>query len=296
VVVLAATDGVDVELVLDGAVEVGGAAMGQRTGGGMGADSTVVTLTEPPGPRCVVDLPGVRVLVLDDASASRLYRLDVAGRERLVLADAPVYAEDGALVVHTTGPETTVSLLPASGALAVAGGEGELSRLPAADERLAGGLWETWMLSVPGAGPHRLLTDLRPEAVAPRPERGGPMGRLSAPTDWSGAARVRVDVAAELVAGTDRALLRVDWTGDVGRAWVGDQLTSDHFWHGRVWDVDLTPWREEIVVHGVVLELLPWVGETGVRVDPSVAPGGDGLEIRSVDVVRVPRTVLQARS
>ena len=296
VVVLAATDGVDVELVLDGAVEVGGAAVGQRTGGGLGADSTVVTLTEPPGPRCVVDLPGVRVLVLDDASASRLYRLDIAGRERLVISDAPVYAEDGALVVHTAGPETTVSLLPAPGALAVAGGEGELSRAAFADERGADDTWETWMLFVPGAGPHRLLTDLCPEAVAPPPERGGPMGRLSAPTDWSGAARVQVDVPVELIEGADRALLRVDWTGDVGRAWVGDQLVSDHFWHGRVWDVDLTPWREEIVVHGVVLELLPWVAETGVRVDPSVVPRGDGLEIRSVDVVRVPRTVLQARS
>jgi beta-galactosidase len=62
-----------------------------------------------------------------------------------------------------------------------------------------------------------------------------------------------------------------------------------------VWDVDLTPWQEEIAVHGVVLKLLPWVGETGVRVDPSVVPGGDGLEIRSVDVVRVARTVLAPR-
>ena len=122
------------------------------------------------------------------------------------------------------------------------------------------------------------------------------MSRLSAPTDWSGAARVHVDVPARLVAGADRVLLRVDWTGDVGRAWVGGRLVSDHFWHGRLWDVDLTPWQHEVAAHGVELELLPWVAAAGVRVDPSVVPDRDGLEVRSVDVVRVARTLLASEA
>lgn len=292
VVVLAATDGIDVELVLDGAVEVGGTAEGRFVGEGGAGGTTVVTLTQLPGPGCVVDLPGVRVVVLDDATASRLYRLHVAGRERLVLSDAPVYAVDGALVLHPTAPETRVWLLPAPDALAVTGGEGDVTAALGLGEPSTDSTWGTWILSVPEAGEHRLLSDLHPEATAPAPVVGGPTGRLSAPTDWSGAARVRVDVPAHLVAGTDRALLRVDWTGDVGRAWVAGQIVSDHFWHGRVWDVDLTPWRDEVAVHGVELELLPWVAATGVRVDPSVVPETDGLEIRSVDVVRVGRAVL----
>lgn len=292
VVVLAATDGIDVELVLDGAVEVGGAAVGRLAEEGPAGESTVVTLTQPPGPRCVVDLPGVRVVVLDDVTANRLYRLEVAGRERLVLSSAPVYAVDGALVLHPTAPETRVSLLPAPTSLVVTGGEGDVRLVVGHTEPSTESLWGTWVLSVPDAGEHRIMTGLHPEATAPVPVIGGPMGRLSAPTDWAGAARVRVDVPAHLVAGTDRALLRVDWTGDVGRAWVAGRLVSDHFWHGRVWDVDLTPWRDEVAVHGVELELLPWVGATGVRVDPTVVPETDGLEIRSVDVVRVGRAVL----
>ena len=107
-VVLSATDGVPVELVLDGDVAVGGAGTARRDGA-----TTVVTLDVPPGPETVVDLPGVRVLVLDEATANRLYRLDVGGRERLVLSDVPVYALDGRLVAHPDTASWSVSLFPA---------------------------------------------------------------------------------------------------------------------------------------------------------------------------------------
>lgn len=293
-VVLAATEGIDVEIVVEGDVTIDGAGTAAP---GEDGRSTVVTLTRPPGPGCVVDLrhgadgPAVRVLVLDDATADRLYRLEVAGRPRLVLSDAPVYALDGDLVLHTDSPQAVVSLLPAPDGLVVAEGEGT-----ATPGQTVGFPWGTWVVDVAGAGTHRVAADLHPHATAARPLRGGPVQRLAAPTDWSGAARVHLDVPDEATAGTDRALLRVDWTGDVGRAWVGDRLVSDHFWHGRAWDVDLTPWRDEVTAHGVVLELLPWVGATGVRVDPTVVPTTDGVELRSVDVVRVARTVLHATS
>ncbi|MGW6504892.1 hypothetical protein ACWF7W_56525, partial [Nonomuraea angiospora] len=113
-VVLCATGVVPVELVLDGDVRVDGA----RSLG----DATVVDVAEP-GPECVVDLPGARILVLDEASANRLYRLEVAGRERLVLSDAPVYALDGALVLHSEAERCAVALLPAPAALTADAGE-----------------------------------------------------------------------------------------------------------------------------------------------------------------------------
>ncbi|MEV4582461.1 beta-galactosidase [Nonomuraea jabiensis] len=275
-VVLCATDGVPVELVLDGGMAVDGA----RSVGG----TTVVDVAEP-GAECVVDLPGVRVLVLDEASANRLYRLEVAGRERLVLSDAPVYALDGALVLHSEAERCTVAVLPAPAGLTADGGA------------LAGphgeGLWRTWSVNVSGAGARTVAADLHPHAPAPPdPARGGPMDRLSAPTDYSGAARVHLDVPGDVLDGIDRVLLRVTWTGDAGRAYVGDRLVSDHFWHGRTWDIDLTPWREDVAGQGVRLELLPWRRDTGVWVDPAVRNVLDGIAVASAEVVRVGRVVL----
>ncbi|MFV2145620.1 DUF5107 domain-containing protein [Isoptericola sp. G70] len=287
--VLVATDGVPVELVLDGDVEATGPVVARREGG-----TTVLDLTRAPGPEAVVrlqgaaDESGVRVLVLDEATANRLYRLDVGGRERLVLSDVPVHALDGALVVHTDVPTATVSLLPAPASLTVSGGDAAVVETGG-----QGALWTTWTLAVPGAGRVPVAADLRPHAPAPPPPaRGGPMDRLGAPTDFDGAARVHLDVPADVLGGVDRTLLRITWTGDVGRALVGDEVVSDHFWHGRAWDVDLTPWREDVACDGVELELLPWCAETGVWVDPSVRDVPDGITVEAVDVVRVARTVL----
>ncbi|WP_169731931.1 beta-galactosidase [Glycomyces arizonensis] len=262
IVVLAATDGVPVEIVL--------------------GDGTVVDLPAEPGPECLVRLPGARLLVLDEASANRLYKLDVAGRERLVLADVPVYAEGGELVAHPDTERWTVALLPAPERLA--GDPGELR-----------GPWRTWAFTSPNAGPLTLAEDLRPEhGDPPPPRRGGPMDRLSAPEDYAGAAEVRLDVPTGAFEGADRVLLRVDWTGDTGRAHIGDLCISDHFWHGRVWDVDLTPHRDAAADHGVRLELLPWRAETGIWVDPAVRGAADGVTVASVSLVRVGRVRLHA--
>jgi hypothetical protein len=118
------------------------------------------------------------------------------------------------------------------------------------------------------------------------------MDRLSAPTDYTGAATVHIEVPD--FGDADRALLRLEWTGDTGRAYIGDTFVSDHFWHGRDWDIDLTPHRDVVARHGVRLELLPWRGATGVWVDPSVRDIEDGIAIRSAAIVRIGSVRLSA--
>lgn len=265
-VVLAATPGIPVEIVL--------------------GDGTTVDLPAPPGPDCLIPLNGVRLLVLDDASANRLYRLDIAGRERLVLADAPVYADNGDLIVQTETEQVTVAILPAPEGLAA--DRGDLG--PPRDQ----GPWRTWALNVPGTGSIALPVDPRPATgPAPRPRRGGPMRRLSAPDDHSGAAVVHLDVPADLL-DADRALLRLQWTGDTGRAYAGDHRIGDHFWYGRPWDIDLTPHREALARHPLRLELLPWRRATGVWVDPAVRDVEDGVTIDAATLVRIGKIRLSA--
>ncbi|THV29147.1 beta-galactosidase [Glycomyces paridis] len=250
-VVLAAHDDIPVELVL--------------------GDGTIVDLPSAPGPECLIDLGGVRLLVLDESHANRLYRLDFAGRERIVLSDAPVYTEGGDLVVHTETPQVTLAVLPAPETLYVTGGD--------LDTPVRQGLWRAWTLTAHGAGTTPLDVEGDLDATAPAPRRGGPLDRLSAPEDYSGAARVHIAIPD--LTGTDRALLRLIWTGDVGRAYIGDHFASDHFWHGRAWDIDLTPHRDRAATEGVRLELLPWRRETGVWVDPAVRNLPDGLTLEA---------------
>ena len=277
-VVLAATDGIPVELVLEGQVPVGGAGDTRAVDG-----ATVVDLTQAPGPSTVVELPGVWVLVLDEATANELYRLELGGRERLVLSDVPASALEGSLVLHTSQEVASVAVLPAPADVRGASGAA-----------VADGPWSRWTVEIPSAGTRRIAEGLRPTAAdVPDPVRGGPLQRLSAPTDFDGAARVHLDVPPHLLEGTDRALLRVTWTGDVGRAVIGEDVVSDHFWHGRVWEVDLTTRRSDVSTDGITLQLFPWRHAVGVWVDPSVRGVEDGIEVQAVDVVRVQRVELE---
>ena len=156
-----------------------------------------------------------------------------------MLSSAPLYAVNGELVVQTESPDFTVSVLPAPETLRAEGAD--------LSEPFDDGPWRSWRASAQHVGRRTLISGLRLEAASvPRPERGGPLNRLSAPTDFSGAAVVQVEIPSDLFGDVDRTLLRMRWTGDVGRAYVGDELISDHFWHGRDWDVDLTPWAAAI--------------------------------------------------
>jgi beta-galactosidase len=264
IVVLAATEAIPVEIIL--------------------GDGTTVELPASPGPRCLIELSGVRLLVLDEMSANRLYRLHIASRDRLVLADAPVYAVDGDLIVQSEQSKATVALLPAPGGFDGAEVDGPRAQ----------GLWQSWTVATEG-GSMSLPVERHPKhGPAPEPRRGGPMHRLSAPEDYTGAAIVQLDIPSDAM-DAGRRLLRFDWSGDTGRAYIGDRLISDHFWHGRTWDIDLTPHRDALAEHGLRLELLPWSRATGVWVDPSVRDIEDGITINSATVIRIGKTRLHAR-
>ena len=281
ILVLAETAGIPVELVFEGTHEVTGAGRAEIVDG-----HTVVSLTQPAGLNTLVQVDGVRILILDDTSATSVSHLTFGGRERLVATSAPVYVTDGELVIHPDTETTTVAILPAA----------ELTPSEGAATAQADGLWSVITLTAPGAGASRIVENLSVEAdVDPQPVYGGPMNRLTAPTDFTQAAHVRVGVPGELLSGVDRALLRITWQGDVGRAVIGDDVVSDHFWYGREWDVDLTPHAEQVAADGVTLQLMPWKRELGVWVDPAVRDIADGISVQSIDVVRIPRIVLSAK-
>jgi beta-galactosidase len=65
-------------------------------------------------------------------------------------------------------------------------------------------------------------------------------------------------------------VLRLHWTGDVGRAYLGGRLIADQFFSGRVWDIGRLP-------AGAVLrvKVLPLHPDARVYV-PDEAAGASG--------------------
>lgn len=124
---------------------------------------------------------------------------------------------------------------------------------------------------------------LRAPALATPPRTGhlpfadAPNGRdASVPAETyfdTVAAEYRVDVPEDLPAGS---VLRLAWTGDVGRAYVGATLVADQFFTGRVWEIGRLPAGAALRVR-----VLPLHADAEVHV-----PDGAGEAARTAAVTR----------
>jgi beta-galactosidase len=264
-VFFAAIDGIAVEFQLDAAeLHIEGATV-ERAGG-----IQVLRPKAPAGPDCVIRIGETRLVILDPFTASRLYRFTDGDRDIAVVWDGAAYL-DGDLIL-STAPETKQLL--------IAGGARGASETVFSEQ------------SVPGSPAVEVPLELvREQAAVVAPRLGGPLDRLSAPTDedFEGAAVYAITLPVEVLrddSPSDRLLLHVDWVGDVARLRVGDELVSDQFWYGRAWEIDLTDHLDRLD-SGLTIEALAWNADAGVYVDARVRPVRSGLEISSVTVRRV---------
>jgi hypothetical protein len=271
VFLFAATDGIDLELQLEGvpAADVRGATTRQA-----GA-RVIATPDAAPGLAAEVVVGGTTLVFLPPDLADGVWKGTVDGRERLVLWRGSGWFDGDSFRVEADAADRTVDVLPALP-------PGEHARVPG-----EGSLFARYV--VPGEEVTLPLPAPRFDTAVVAPVRtGGSAGRLSAPDDADFAALVPVEVPVpdDVFEDAERVLLSLDWTGDVMRVFVGDRLIADQFWSGRRFDVDIAPYREEIRARGLWLRAFAWAPGSAVHVDPRVRPASDApvLEVRTVSV------------
>jgi hypothetical protein len=151
--------------------------------------------------------------------------------------DGVVFDEDAdAVRVHSRSEEPSFAVLPAPERAPVVEG--------ASVRETADGVFTRYTMRAGSPGVDMVDMEVsaglvRPAGPAPEPMTGV-LGRASAPPDKyydTAAAEYRIDVPDGLL--RTGALLRIHWTGDVARAYVGDTLVADQFHSGRVWDIGL---------------------------------------------------------
>ncbi|MEV3971476.1 beta-galactosidase [Streptomyces sp. NPDC050698] len=280
VLVLAATDGIAPELALDSdTVTSVTAPSGEVTP----VAGRILVSGVRPGTDALVEVDAadgsrVGLLVLDAATARTVYRGRAWGAERLVLcADGVVFdAFRGEVRLHSPAEKPSFAVLPAPDAAFVVA--------DARVRRAADGVFTRCTIET-GASPHSPATVVcvRPGGPAPAPVTGV-RGRASVPADEdvdAAAAEYRVDVPEDLLRDPSGVLLRLRWTGDLARAYVGDTLVADQFFSGRVWDIGLDRLPvAALLAQGLRLKVLPLAGDAPVHV-----PGQSG------DAWREPRVL-----
>lgn len=187
-------------------------------------------------------------LTRDGGVVARVLVLDEADADVIAVADGRVVWALGAVVTD-------------GGAVSFAGDAAASPRLEVLDD----GGWVAVEVE-PGHAAEVAVTLERSAGAPPAGAEQG--GRASIPAEWDAAAIVTIAVDP-----ADERTLRLEWIGDVARAWVGDRLVSDALWTGR-------PWRIPADLRGdateLRIEILPGKPSARVRF-PSPAPVGAGI-------------------
>lgn len=220
-----------------------------------------------PGPGCVLNLRGtagqrVRVLVLGEEEARRLYKAEVGGIERLLLSPAAVFVDGNRIHARSRKVEDLW-----------------LATYPAATRGDAMGLFTRHAL--PAARRDIRLQAERTRTAGPaRPVRIGPAGVAMAPeeAEFREAETWKVKFPGDILDGVAEAYLVVDYVGDVARAYLGDKLVADDFYNGRAWEIGLRRFAPEVLERGLTLCFLPLRKGAPVYIEKEFWPDFAGRE------------------
>lgn len=279
--VFEAADGIVPEFAFPAGTRVSGGTAVERGG------RTIVRVARP-GPDAVLSVKAagrtVRILVLTQAQARQLWRVDLAGQPSLVLSNAEVVgAGDRLELVSRGNPDFALSVWPAlppraglgSGLLA-RGGQGLFTRYEA---------------HLPKRSPVVSITATRQAGAAPPVAIGGPAHAAIEPypeTFGSAAAAWRVDVDPHALDGLDDAFLTIDWTGDMARLFAGDRLIEDQFYYGPSWEIGLRRHAADLG-KPLSLRVMPLRKDAGIYLDagawPAFPQSGQVAAVRAVRIV-----------
>ncbi|WP_181164260.1 beta-galactosidase [Microbacterium foliorum] len=259
VVFLAASDGIEVEIQLDGGEPpvVRGASAAVSEQGRL-----VIRPDSAPGVDCRVQVGRTTFVILDSGTADTVWRGPVNGIDSVVIWPHGGWFDDRGFVAERQDADEELLVLTDSG-----DGRGvEFGRrvVEGTDAR------------------HDLEPPVFPAAPVFAPRIGGPASRFAAPTedDFVDAATAAIRIPSGIGDGAAQVVLRLDWVGDVIRLHIGEDLIADQFWSGRPLEVDLSGYRDRLTEHPIRLTAFAWDPTTRVHVDPRVRPRADDPVLR----------------
>jgi hypothetical protein len=196
------------------------------------------------------------IILLDEATSLDLWKGEWQGQQRLFLTHAALLLDGSALRLQSDRPEDfSVGIFPAPAR--VKDGRGKLAAR-------RDGLFHRFSPRVAPVAPLQAVVEpvqpagpARSIPIAPSiPARRQGMAMQPEDADFAQAAVWRVKLPAGVDAGRDLRL-RVRYTGDVLRAYHGDQLLNDDFYHARPFEIGLRRHGASVYQDGLVLKILP---------------------------------------
>ena len=191
----------------------------------------------------------LKIVLLDAARSLSVWKGYFQGRERVFLTKAGLITDGDSLRLSSeNAADLRVSIYPAPTSLVV----NSKSSKPKAD-----GIFGEFIAAPPKAEKLNVRVAQIRQPDAPRAIKMGSKGVAEAPSDadFERAAIWRITLPRGIE--KKNLLLRIGYTGDVGRLYLGDRLLTDNFYNGSVFELGVNRFAPEIYKQELLLKILP---------------------------------------
>jgi hypothetical protein len=232
----------------------------------------------------------VHLVLLSAADAKKLWRVNLNGRDQLILTGAQVYSDGAKLVLRQINqPAFAVKLFPPSALTASAGTSGLA-------EKKQDGLFQSQSWQLPEHPIAISSAQSKPFGDAPVPVFGPKLPWRNSvvvmkpdESSFASAAAWNLTLPASSLNGLSDIYLTMNYRGDIARLLDGDRLLTDNFFNGSQWQVGLKRFLGGASAHTFTLQILPLGNDTPIFFEPGAAPardkGGKAGSLQSIQAI-----------
>ena len=225
------------------------------------------------------DGKAARVILLSQEQATQCWKVNIWGGDQLVFSSQPVSWDDQTLIVQSDKPTTEVSVFPRRNVA-------------------TNSLYDVYNVDSPAKTINLHVEQIKqagPSRKVPLSAKRKPLPLPPTDADFDAAAVWHITIPPDALDGVADVRLKIDYVGDVARAYVGDRLIDDDFYFGKPWEIGLKRFAPDVLAKGITLKILPLSADNPAILDAGVLPkpGPDGvsLELRGV----TPEVVYESR-
>src|SRR6202034_479379 len=211
----------------------------------------------------------IRILLLSQEQAENLWKIQLNGKQYLLLSGADVFFDESTLHLRSRDQAAlSFSIFPT------------LSADPKADAPLrksgSDGIFTSYAASV-DARPFDIQWKQTQQAGHVDPVQTRSLQRkvpvAVAPDDsaFKNAAAWRIAMPASEMTGLSDVFLRIDYVGDIGRIYAGQRLLDDDFYHGDTWEIGLKRFAP-LAGQNLTLDVLPLRKDAPIYFSPKARP------------------------
>lgn len=212
----------------------------------------------------------LQIVLLDEKTSLKLWKGELAGKERVFITNNAVTYHNNELELTGEENKLAVSVYPS------------LQSLSNGKQKLKGkavGLFTAYNITVPPSAPLKVTLNKIANAGPLREIKIGRANVAESPKDsaFADAAVWKIELPKNTNRNRD-IYLKLKYTGDVARIYVGDKLLTDNFYNGKPFEFGLKRFAKEIYGNGLILKILPLQKDAPVYLQDAEKPDFKGMK------------------